>query len=474
MEVGGGSSAARPAGGDSSSCSGTLSSTYTPGASPVSSSCGFHPPGASELDEEARAKKLGHVRGLLEEFCSHAGANVEALIERWLSEMDAAWVLHLAGHDSRQLPRLTRSWILALRDIKDSVFAYIDGLCGEDDGTCHSQPALSEFSRFVESTILKMLPFVDAIVALNNTVASTGSEHIVAAAETETKLEALIQVRDALSTASEEIQFWPHSSLYYQESTRMVDDMSDLLSSQLGKLDKAISDTVDEIRNGIMDASRAAAACLSPDIHELTRSVISCIKLLDANYVLLSRIAYEEARRGTFVPEIKNKAPLTSLIMEMFSCLEGKLVAMFQSFQHDSLGFLFLINNSHFVWQQLHPMFDLEFPMAVLNRRIDDYIQSYLQVSWGPVLSCLYYDPRPLRLGRYSPLRQFEFEFQKVHTTQRLWKVPDPELRARLRKAIAKKITSGYAKFLEDNRAATTPRVTPQELDEMVQEIFEG
>ena len=74
----------------------------------------------------------------------------------------------------------------------------------------------------------------------------------------------------------------------------------------------------------------------------------------------------------------------------------------------------------------------------------------------------------------HSPMRQFEFEFQKVHTTQRLWKVPDPELRARLRKAIAKKITSGYAKFLEDNRATTTPRVTPQELDEMVQEIFEG
>ncbi|KAG2599897.1 hypothetical protein PVAP13_5KG488500 [Panicum virgatum] len=446
MEVGDGSSTARPAaGGDSSSCSGTLSSTYTPGASPVSSSCGFHPPGGSELDEEARAKNLGHVRGLLEEFCSHAGANADAPIERWLSEMDAAWVLHLAGHDSRQLPRLTRSWILALRDIKDSVFAYIDGLCGEDDGTCHSQPALSEFSR----------------------------EHIVAAAETETKLEALIQVRDALSTASEEIQFWPHSSLYYQESTRMVDDMSDLLSSQLGKLDRAIWDAVDEIRNGVMDAGRAAA-CLSPDIHELTRSVISCIKLLDANYVLLSRIAYEAARRGTFVPEIKNRAPLTSLIVEMFSCLEGQLVAMFQSFQHDSLGFLFLINNSHLVWQQLHPMFDLEFPMAVLNRRIDDYIQSYLQVSWGPVLSCLYYDPRPLRLGRYSPLRQFEMEFQKVYANQRLWKVPDPELRARLRKAIARKITSGYAKFLEDNRATATPRVTPGELDERLQEIFEG
>ncbi|RLN13024.1 hypothetical protein C2845_PM09G24990 [Panicum miliaceum] len=104
-------------------------------------------------------------------------------------------------------------------------------------------------------------------------------------------------------------------------------------------------------------------------------------------------------------------------------------------------------------------MFDLEFPYP-WQSSIAGSTTTYRATlppgvyPWGPVLSCLYYDPRPLRLGRsrYSPLRQFEFEFHKVYTAQRLWKVPDPELRARLRKAIAKKITSGYAKFLEDNQ----------------------
>ncbi|CAD6338193.1 unnamed protein product [Miscanthus lutarioriparius] len=247
---------------------------------------------------------------------------------------------------------------------------------------------------------------------------------------------------------------------------------------------------MDEIRTGLMGGTGTGtgtgtgkddSASASPDVHKLTRSVISCINLLDKNYVLLSRIAYEAAQLGSYLPEILGVAPLTSLMTEMFSRLEEKLVSMshssfqfqFQS-QCDSLGILFLINNSHFIWQQLHPMFDMAFPMAVLNRKIDDYIQSYLQVSWGPVLSCLYYDPGPLRRGRYSSaLPLFEFEFHKVYRTQRFWKVPDPELRGRLRKAITNKVTSGLKKFLEDKNV-TTPRITPQELEDMLQELFEG
>jgi hypothetical protein len=226
--------------------------------------------------------------------------------------------------------------ILALGSIKDSIFAFIHRLCSEEEDADNNdtsvepiitddahQPTLAEFSRFIESTISKMLPFVDAIVALK---ISTGSEHIVTAAET--KLEALVPVRDALFTASEEIQFCPRScSLSSHALERVVDEMSDLLSSKLGDLDKAIWDTTDEVRTGIMDDDDGGGAVtfLSPDIHELTRSVTTCIKLLDSNHVLFSRIAYEAAQLGTFVPETgRDILPLTSLVMEMLSRLEGK------------------------------------------------------------------------------------------------------------------------------------------------------
>lgn len=558
--VGGGSSTGGPGGGDCSSCSGTLASTYTPGCSPLSSSsCSFHPPGVLsvlELDVEARAKKLGHIKRLVEEFqflrddaAADGNGNVAGgkAVERWFSEMDIAWVLRLGVGDgdgdgdasagagsilaSHSLPHLARCWILGLREVKDSTFIYMEGLCNEEDAAesmIESEPppplpaaaALSEFSRFVQSTLLKMLPFVDAIAAPSCSEQHGGTVSLQSLPETTTttttRLQALVDVRDALSTASEEIQFWPcySSSLYHVQSAAavgmMIDEIRDLLSSKLGKLDKAIWDTMDEIRTGLMKAgtgtgtgnddsasasasASASSGLSSADVHELTRSVISCINLLDTNYVLLSRIADEAAQLGSYLPETLGIAPLTSLIMEMFSRLEEKLISMSQSsfqfqfqfpflfpFQSQSqcdssLGILFLINNSHFIWQQLHPMFDMAFPMAVLNRKIDDYIQSYLHLSWGPVLSCLHHDPGPLRRGRYysSALTQFEFEFHKVYRAQRFWKVPDPELRGKLRRAIANKVTSGLKKFLDDKKV-TTPRITPQELVDMLQELFEG
>uniref|UniRef100_A0A0A9HQ38 Exocyst subunit Exo70 family protein n=1 Tax=Arundo donax TaxID=35708 RepID=A0A0A9HQ38_ARUDO len=482
MEVEGGSSSAARPGGDCSS-SGTLSSTYTPGGSPPfsDSGCGgfFHLPSifsSPELDGEERAKKLRHMKGLVEDF---SNGDVGAGLERWFSELDVGWLLHLADGDASggrirfiDLQHLSRSWILALREIKESIFTYFVGLGSEEDSSSTSQPVVSEFARFVEATLLKMLAFVDAIAALNTSDhIPCSSEHANATVSVE-KLQAHIDVRDALSTASEHIQFCPHSSHCHVESTRITDEMSDLLSSKLGQLDKVIWDAADEIRIGIMAWTEDGVG--SADIHKVTRSVISYIKLLDANHLLMSRIVYEAAQLGSYVPEIRNIGPLNSLIWEMFYCLEEKLVRMSQPFPHHSLGFLFLINNSYFIWQQLHPMFDMEFPMAVLNRKIDDYIQTYLQLSWGPVLSCLYCDPSPLCLGRHSPLPQFESEFLKIYNAQKLWKVPDPELRTRLRNAVIKKITSGLKRFLEDYSNGSTSRVTPQKLEEMLQDLFEG
>jgi hypothetical protein len=76
-----------------------------------------------ELDAEARAIKLSHLKDLLQEFWRSGNCN--AALERWFSDMDADWILHLAGHDdaaaaaarsivlvSPQLPHLARRWIL--------------------------------------------------------------------------------------------------------------------------------------------------------------------------------------------------------------------------------------------------------------------------------------------------------------------------------------------------------------------------
>ena len=96
---------------------------------------------------------------------------------------------------------------------------------------------------------------------------------------------------------------------------------------------------------------------------------------------------------------------------------------------------------------------------------VEGYMESYLQVSWASVLSCLF-NPMPpfYRRVKAFPLTKFESVFRKTYAAQKLWKVPDPELMKRLRKAITEKIMPGYTKFIEDNNV-TTPKFIPQELE---------
>jgi hypothetical protein len=86
---------------------------------------------------------------------------------------------------------------------------------------------------------------------------------------------------------------------------------------------------------------------------------------------------------------------LTILIMEMVTSLEEKLTRVSQSFSDQNLRFLFLINITYFIWQQLHQYH--------LTRKIDRYIESYLQVSWAPMLkSMLHRYGIPIRRYRYG------------------------------------------------------------------------
>ena len=106
--------------------------------------------------------------------------------------------------------------------------------------------------------------------------------------------------------------------------------------------------------------------------------------------------------------------------------------------------------------------------------RVEGYMESYLQVSWASVLSCLF-NPMPpfYRRVKAFPLTKFESVFRKTYAAQKLWKVPDPELRKRMRDAITMEIILGYTRYIEDNKVYTT-KLTPQNLKEMLQELFEG
>ncbi|CAN6162646.1 unnamed protein product [Urochloa humidicola] len=439
--------------------------------------------------EEERAKTREHIRVLVR------GARG---LDRWLSELRVGWVLNPGELDasalridvSQRFQYCAEGWILAAYVISRSISSFNGWCCPQKEAAVW--PPASELVRFVVAALLKMLPFVDTVVTLNTIDNPTTTEHPTvscygSAAPPADKFRALVDVRDALSRVLERFQHWASWLLLSAdvEAAGRISAVSSILFDELGKLDEAIWDTRRHMGNRIMtllmdnegDSSwRARAHQRSADIHKATRSIMRYINALSTSYDMTVNPTVTSKASSLHLTQPKNMSPLTDLIMETVHSLEEKIERKSLSFHDHSLKFLFLINNSYFMWQQLHTNWLLYVPMMMtaLALKIDDYIKNYVQLSWTPVLKCLHNNRAPCCFTIYSPLHRFESEFQETYRAQKLWKVPDPKLRKRLRKAIIEEVVPGITEFLEDNRSISNPEVSPEKLEEMLEELFEG
>ncbi|CAN6181620.1 unnamed protein product [Urochloa humidicola] len=438
----------------------------------------------------AEETKMKQIKNLAKEFfrapssakCSIEGADMSAL-DKWFAKLGVGWVLHVAdgavaGKKKKLEPALdASSWIRALAEIGDAFRALLlsgHGPAKEEEGLAteqsEEQDILTEqvqLASFIQQAILKMLAFVDAIAAPDHT-----------RCEAYQKPHALLRVHDALSEAL--LKIWsPFDSSPFTEVGRIQSEIVSILSAKEAKADEATWSTMDEIRNGILESVEDGDDSSTPqglsDIHKATRSLINFLVFLQdkKNRSSVAPIVSEPASFGTYA-QIRVQPPLTIPVVKMVFCLEEKLANKSEEFLDQSLRFLFLLNNTSFLLDQLQdtPYFPENY-RASLSGNVEGYMESYVQQSWAPLLSCLS-KPTPRRFRKhYSILPKFESEFQKTYSTQKLWKVPDPKLRNRLRKAIIERVIPPYTKYIEDNNV-TTPRFTPQKLVEMLQELFEG
>ncbi|XP_066370554.1 exocyst complex component EXO70C1-like isoform X2 [Miscanthus floridulus] len=453
-----------------------------------------------------------------------------AVLERWFTELGVAWVLRISDDDA-SAGRLEQAsdddagcrWIWALNEIVSSTTVHfpvngrLGSIYGEEEIPVKVVHVLREekasvwdqlhCARFIHEAMLRMLVFIDVIVAPDPSTTRRDEIVINSAGYRRhiyQKISFLLGVRSALSSASFKIQV-PFLLTPSAQVKRIGDEMVNLLHAKGAKVGDAIWSTLEEIRTRTLESMEDLCHQTpqgSLDIHNITRSVMQHIAFILDNYSIVAPVVSEAAARlGNYVlPHIGDQphldsifflashekdrlhlpSPLDSMIMEMTSYLEGKLVKMSESFPDHGLRFLFLINNSDFIWQNLQDRMtafsSLQVCVATLFDKVKAYMESYLQVSWAPLLSCLF-NHKPLCLfgKNYSPLplSKFESEFQKMYTTQKLWNVPNPEVRKRLRKAITEEIVSGYTTYIEDNNV-TNPKFTPHNLKEMLQELFEG
>uniref|UniRef100_A0A8R7PLE2 Exocyst subunit Exo70 family protein n=2 Tax=Triticum urartu TaxID=4572 RepID=A0A8R7PLE2_TRIUA len=159
--------------------------------------------------------------------------------------------------------------------------------------------------------------------------------------------------------------------------------------------------------------------------------------------------------------------------------------------------YLFLLNNSYFIAQMSQPpgLLNLELRSGINCRGLqmgallchperDKYIDSYLDVSWGHVLSSISQSKISGLLHRWvntssrNSLAEFKSALHKTYQAQKLWKVPDPQLRDALRKSIAERVITAYRNYLKEHpeleKYIGDEASNPEVLEEMLGEIFEG
>lgn len=381
--------------------------------------------GAYDLARIARRMaRDGFTRRVLRAF-QHGGDPGSAL-ETWFFELDVDWVLQireLEGHGSGQqlqdksasslhLQELVERWIRALIVIAvcitDLVVVAVD-----------ETPAVAQFGK---ASISAMLVFIGTVVS-------------VSALRVE-NLRAVLDLYVCVSNAS--YMFTP--AVISPEAQSIFNEIGGSLSSEVKRLSSTISGTMEEVWKLMEDDDSWAIEIPrgGGDVHANTRFMVDCI------------VSMREACAST-----QNSVPsqgignLCSLIVNTIDYLMDLLLRKSEVCSDPSLRYLFLLNNSYFVAQPSVSLDSVEL-WCGLTPECKNYMDSYLDASWGHMMSMIPVYPRPLsRWINTSPLAKFKSAFHKTYQAQKFWKVPDPRLRSLLRETITKRVISSYSDCLK-------------------------
>ncbi|XP_048553623.1 exocyst complex component EXO70B1-like [Triticum urartu] len=351
----------------------------------------------------------------------------------WLFELDVDWVLQL-----HQLQDNSASWL------QGSVVRWIRALMV----TAYSiQEMVSTIRRtlavaqFVKASISKMLVFIDALVSVPR-VGNLGSV-----------LDMYISVSNA-SYMFTPVVISPEAQIIFNET-------GGLLQREGNRLLETISNTMEEVRALIEDDDSWAIEIPrgGGGVHRKTQLMV--------DYIMSMWDAWNQISAPSH-----SAVNLRGLIENTVDYLKDLLLRKSELCSDPSLRYLFLLNNSHFITQVYGDHGGLE--------RVK-YMDNYLDVSWGPVLSCI---PKSNFNGPFhclintSPLAKFQSAFHKTYHAQKFWKVPDPQLRDALRRTIAARVISGYHDCLKEHpelaELVSHRSSCPEVFEQMLGELFEG
>ncbi|KAK4725200.1 hypothetical protein R3W88_027979 [Solanum pinnatisectum] len=241
------------------------------------------------------------------------------------------------------------------------------------------------------------------------------------------------------------------------------------------------------------DATKTAV--LDGTVHPLTSYVINYVKFL-FDYQSTLKQLFGDADDGN------SKDQLGVITTRILQALQSNLDGKSKQYKDPALTQLFLMNNIHYIvrsvrrseakdvlgddWVQIH------------RRVVQQHANQYKRISWSKILQTLSVQgaspggnssftgevvssniSRSMVKDRF---KTFNMLFEEIHQRQSQWTVPDSELRESLRLAVAEVLLPAYRSFAKrfgpmiegGKNPQKYIRYTPEDLERMLAEFFEG
>ncbi|KAM0866460.1 hypothetical protein ACQ4PT_042619 [Festuca glaucescens] len=280
-----------------------------------------------------------------------------------------------------------------------------------------------------------------------------------------------------------------HALSTYNTLSDVVPTLLELVSldsrESISRKSEAIRKKVEAVVNRMLGTLTDAMSTSSlpeaedTDIHPVTKAVAEGTgSLLEHRDSLNLILANSCCQVYEGVPAIES---YNSLISGLIVHLQSVLRTSCKGPLRKESQYIFLLNNMQFILNQFKSSATEE-PIGhddwgiKHHKAMQHYMEEYIETSWAPVSALLAAkDGKRLRFWRHSCVQQFTTAFQYVYAKQRHWKVPDPHLRKTLRASISRKLVPAYCEYLGKHpKGSKSIRITREELEDLLSELFEG
>nr|BAJ90981.1 predicted protein [Hordeum vulgare subsp. vulgare] len=351
-------------------------------------------------------------------------------------------------------------------------------LCSPSKQLKNVSTSIKEISRWARSSsgvkVNSNIRLLESVLSLIQVVTSAAPhpDHIVD----------MIRVHDALANL---LLVLPKNIVPFlvQNFSPIVDELGPKRGAPLSvRFEKTLHDLRRSIRSGLQVLNvkifdyTSEVVPQGGGVHEITKYLLKYIMSLLDNGRSLKIILVSDEQDAVVAMET-----LQDVVATLICHLEIMLEKESHRYKDAGLKQMFMVNNVKFLLHQVECS-EIRYLLGddwVLKHRdqLKDHISRFINISWESVMCCFHVKTNKISIFSSLPTLQiFNLEFEKTYSTQKTWKVENPLLRSNMRKSVSEKLVQAYTTYLENhkNKAPKLMKYTPEDLEELLSDLFEG